>query len=460
MSDKNEKWNDCLDNSCEYPEALSGVEDRLEKRIVKEKRKRRALFSSISAVAASLLFVLLVNTSTAFASIVSEIPVIGKLAQYVKFDKGLVSAIENDYAQEVNLTSFDGDEKLLLPYVIADEKNLVLFFQLPQEFKQESNQWVNIKLQNMTNGTSGEKVEGFGYSTSSLPAEGRAQYNGLIMQDYHFTESTLPKSIDIEVISELETFEGAQDEKALNVSTDTAAEPIKEKIGTFKFHIDFDEFAKPIIYTLNEKHTIFDQSITVKDMKVYPTGTEVTFVFPEENSAWIRGLDLAIEQDGETALKGSGGISATYDEGNSWMSVYIESNYFEEPKKQDLLIKGIRLLDKDDEFITIDLDNKTITPVIDGTELIQVTKRTGKADLIFSPKVPNEDYVGMFSNKYKDAEGNTYKLNQEENSTFDSQMETRITVEYPASGKIILQRSLTPKVMLEDPIRINLPSLK
>lgn len=42
------------------------------------------------------------------------------------------------------------------------------------------------------------------------------------------------------------------------------------------------------------------------------------------------------------------------------MSVY-ESNFFDKPKKQELLIKAVRLLDKDEEYITVDIDNETIT---------------------------------------------------------------------------------------------------
>ena len=37
-------------------------------------------------------------------------------------------------------------------------------------------------------------------------------------------------------------------------------------------------------------------------------------------------------------------------------------------------------------------------------------------------------------------------------------MQTIITVKYPQSGKVILQRLLTPKIILEKPIRINLPA--
>lgn len=458
MIDNNEKWNDLINESFKYPEELSGVEARFQKRIIKEKRKKRTFVSSISAMAASILFIILINTNTAFANAVAELPLIGNLAEYVKFDKSLSKAIENEYVQEVNLVAWDGNDRLLLPYVIADEKKLVLFFQLPKEFKQEQNQWVNIFLKNMKNSDTGEKVEGYGYSTSGLSLESREQNFGFIMQDYHFTEGMLPKSIDIEVEVKIENILGEGEaivsEDPYNIESDSTF----ETIGEFNYHIDLNDFVEPIIYDINETHTIMGQQLIVKDMKVHPTGTEVSLYFPNENSAFIKGLELEVVQDNNKILKVNGnGFSATYDTENTWMSAFIESNYFDRPKKQELLIKGVRLLDKNKEYITVDINNKIITPNIEGMNLKQVINHGDTATLVFSTKIKNDDNFGMFSSEYKDTDGNIYTLNSEGTSSYNNQMETIITVKCPQNGKIVLQRSLTPKIFLEEPIKIELP---
>ncbi|MGD9568449.1 MAG: DUF4179 domain-containing protein [Sedimentibacter sp.] len=460
MTDNNEKWNDIINESLKYPEALLGVEDRFQRRLIKEKRKRRTFVSSLSALAASILFIILINTNTAFANAVAELPLIGNLAEYVKFDKSLSKAIENEYVQEVNLVAWDGNNRLLLPYVIADEKKLVLFFQLPEEFKQEQNQWVNIFLKNMKNSDTGEKVEGYGYSTSGLSLEGREQNFGFIMQDYHFAEGKLPKSIDIEVEVKIENILASEEEEAIKSDNpyDIKSNSTFETAGTFNYHIDLNDFVEPIIYNINESHTIMGQKLIVKDMRVYPTGTEVSFYFPEENSAFIKGLELEIIQDDNKILKINGnGFSATYDTENTWMSVFVESNYFDKPKEQELLIKGVRLLDKNEEYITVDINNKTITPNIEGMNLNQVIYHGDTATLVFSTKINNDDNFGMFSSEYKDTDGNIYTLGSEGTSSYNSQMETIINVKYPHNGKIVLRRSLTPKIFLEKPIRIELP---
>lgn len=453
----NEKWSDLINESFKYPKSLDNVEDRFSKRIKKEKRNKRAFISSLSAIAASLIFVLLVNTSTAFANVVAELPVIGKLAEYVKFDKSLSMAIENEYVQELNLVAWDEEKRLLLPYVIADEKNLVLFFQLPDEFKQESTQWVNIFLNSMEDSTTGEKVEGYSYSTSGLSAKSREQNHGFIMHEYHFSEGTLPKSIDIEVEMKIENILGEEEPVELS-KYDNYFTPIPylENAGTYSFHIELDEFQEPKIYHINETHTVMGQKIIVESMLVYPTGTEVNFSFPNENTAWIKGIELEVLQDEVVVYKGNNGISSTNDLENKKMSVFIESNYFDKPKKQELFIKAVRLLDKNEEYITVDIDSKIITPQIKGTELKQVIKNNGTATLVFSTKIENDDNHGMFEYEYRDTNGNTYNLNGEGTSSSDQQMETIITVKYPKGGKVILKRTLTPKVYLENPISIDI----
>ena len=142
MKDNNDQLENILIGSFKYPNELTGAEMRFEKRLLKEKRKKKALACSVSAIAVSLLFVIMINTNVAFANAIAELPVIGQLAEYVKFDKSLSKAIENKYLQEVYLVSWDNKNniRLLLPYVIADDKKLILLFQLPEELEQQPNQ--------------------------------------------------------------------------------------------------------------------------------------------------------------------------------------------------------------------------------------------------------------------------------------------------------------------------------
>ncbi|NYB72980.1 hypothetical protein HZF24_02360 [Sedimentibacter hydroxybenzoicus DSM 7310] len=72
----------------------------------------------------------------------------------------------------------------------------------------------------------------------------------------------------------------------------------------------------------------------------------------------------------------------------------------------------------------------------------------------------NRNYLRVakpFFYYYKDTAGNSYRLDGEGTSSYNSHMETLITVKYPEDGRVILRRTLTPKTPLDKPIRINLP---
>lgn len=455
MENKNRNWEAFLEASSDYPEGLADVERRLDRRILKEKRKKRALYSSLGTVAASLAFVLLVNTSTAFANSVSRIPVLSELADFVKLDRGLSSAIENDYVQEVGLTAWDGEKTLMLPYVLADERNLVLFFQLPKDFVLEEEEWIMVDMKKMTDRTTGENIkDGFTYGSGSLPGQSLEENKGYLMQRYNFIERSLPQSIAIEVELEVTRYEQSEAQAAAGEE----GTHVSRSAGTYSFDVDFNTFREPVVYPVNREYTLKGQKVTVKEMTAYPTGTEVTFEFPEGNSAWVRGLDIALEQDGKVKENTSGMITSTYDDEKGKRSIFIDSNYFEEPKEQALLLRGVRILEKDLEYLTVDLDRKTIIPAIEGLELKEVVRKGEKADLVFSTRMESEEGFGIFDFEYEDVEGNKFRLNSEGmTSPSPLIMETMVTVEYPANGKLIFKRVLTPMQKLEEPIRIVLP---
>ncbi|HHX11585.1 MAG TPA: hypothetical protein GX731_02100 [Clostridiales bacterium] len=90
-------------------------------------------------------------------------------------------------------------------------------------------------------------------------------------------------------------------------------------------------------------------------------------------------------------------------------------------------------------------------------ELKEVIRESDNVTLILSTQITNDDNYGMFNHDYKDTDGNAHSFDSEWTSSYNSQMETLITVKYPQSGKVVLQRSLTPKISLEEPISIKLP---
>lgn len=447
-------WNDLLEAAKDYPEELSAVEVRLHARLKRESRWRSTVRGSLSAVAAAIFFVILVNTSTAFAGAVADLPVLGTLAEFVKFDRSLTNAIQNDYVQEVGLIAWDGDQQLSLPYIISDEKNLVLFFQLPKNIELKDGEFAQVILQKMTNAETGEEIgEGWcSYQSGEMDEDS----DGYMQVSIHTSDVSFPKSVNLSVTLERSGTSGPVYYEEVEPGEEVeSSDPIEA--GTFDFHLQLKELTKPKVYEFHENYAVLDQEVTLEQIKVYPTGTEVKLNFPEANTAWIKGMNLAIEQNGEVISEGiKNGISASGDQSST--SFFIESNYFAKAKPQELLIRGLRLLDKDKTTVTVDLYQKTITPKIPGTKITNVTfGKTGKAKLELAAKVTDDVGFDLFGSDYSDTAGNHYFLSGYAGGVEDLILTNQINVVVPPDGKLIFQRSTTPMQYLEEPVRIKLP---
>ena len=456
MRDKKENWDVLIEESAAYPEELDSMENRLQKRIGKDRRRARALSGSLSSVAMLMLFTFFVNTSTVFADSMANIPILSQLARFVRFDRSLSEAIENEYVQEVGLTAWDGERSLMIPYVIADERNLVVFYQLPEDFELAEDEIVSVTNKSMTLMDGGRmRMVEVPYASSILTSKQKDRENGYLIQRYRFSGGKLPRSLELEV--ELDVIPMDQVGEGETVVRQVGEGDIR-KAGTFAFKLEFDEFAEPVVYEINEPYTIDGQAFTLKEVSVYPTGTEVSFEVPKSNPAWIRDLDLTIEQDGKVIRNTSGPITSTGEDGE-WFKIHIDSNYFEKPREQTLVIRGIRLLPINDQFITVDLNKKVITEPIMGMELTEVVRKDGMAELTFMTEIEkNEEPYRTFA-IYMNG-GTVTLLDGDKVSVKDSKMKTVITVEDLPGGLVRIQRIKGSMRMLEEPIRIELPARK
>lgn len=463
--ERKDQWADLIKESSEYPDSLQKTVDKLNTRLRKE-NFRRWTRSSLIAAAVLLAFIILVNTSTAFAQGVSNIPILSAFAEFINLNKGLKSAIENDYVQKVNLSATDGDITLRLPYLIADDKNLVVFFQLPKGIKANDEDWFNIVHQELKDAETGQKLEGYSVSYAGISAKNMNETDGFAYSHYYFSESEIPKAMELTVSFEVErrTYKKAADQipatdtKTNQVGQDEVynADFTVEELGTFTYPITIDTsaIAAPKTFKVQKEQMVEGQKFMIEEVNIYPTGTEIYVTFSEDNSAWIQGLDLEVFSENNELLKGATGISSIGGGETGWTRIFIESNYFNTPKEQFLRIKGLRLINKDEEYITIDMKHKTITPQIDGLKLTKVVKDGDGAHLTFESV--SKDGFGLFYCEYEDSSGQIYTIKEEGTSVDNNIQQSFIDVVYPEDGIIILKRSLSPMIELDSPIVIPL----
>lgn len=440
MKRDNHPWNELIRETLDTPPGLSGVEERLNRRL---RKRQRTLYSALTTALFALTFVTLVNTNTALANTLAQWPVIGDLTRLVRFtegDRGIQSAIENRYLQELALSDEDEGLTLDLPYVIADEHSLVLIFQLPEAFLREEKGWIFPNTVTLTHPDTHEKIEGYAYSSGSLTPQGLLEEDGLFRLRLRFADRPTPQSFDLTL------------ELAVKDNPGYPEESLKKQYR-FDYQLSLSTFLPPVTHVLNQELTLLDQKVLLESLTTYPTGTEVTFRFPDSNTAWIKDLELSL--DGANA---PGGISAFGSLDGSSLTYFLESDYFSD-KPQTLKITAFSALPKTENQILVDLGQRTLTPEILDTYLLNVTEEEDAWILEF--RTFTDQSFSLFHHEVTTLSKEAVPV---KSTSISNTMEngvpvmlTRMVLEKTESRQLILPRHSGPARALPTPLEILIP---
>jgi hypothetical protein len=196
------------------------------------------------------------------------------------------------------------------------------------------------------------------------------------------------------------------------------------------------------------------QTIRINSITQYPTGTEISVYIPYDNDSIINGLNFkAIDTNGDEWANPGGIISSGPDSVNRIL-YYLEGDYFSKAALDTIQINGIRLIKKSEAEITIDLQKKTMTPQPSEIQIESIEKSGNKAYITFTLKA--SDSFGVFQHEYRDSEGNIHWFSSESFSQQDEKVENYLAVVWPKDNKVILTRSLSPMIELNNPVEIRL----
>jgi uncharacterized membrane protein len=452
--DRNKEYEDTMRNACDYPEELEHMNNRLHNRI--RKRLTRRFLTGLSVFAGVVaLFTMAVNTSTVIAQTIDRIPVICDLAEYVKFDRGLQSFVNNQYAQEVNLEQEVNGLTLKIPYVIADSKRLVLFFQLPESISAQNNfneyqvivddsdlleldiRSVNYRRYNGETGTSPNELQ-----IISIRSD-----NAVIPQDI-----TIPVSL-------------------VKLYSTTNKVPIGRKIeekydptilGAYEFNLHLNDYQEPIINVLNQEVQVLGQTVVIRSITEYPTGVEILATAPNKNDAIISDLQFkGIDENGNawSIPEGTTPALTYYDEAVD-VKYYLENDYFSEATLARVEITGAGMFMKADKAVTVDLLNKITTPAIADLNIKYIKRNGDTADITFESTIAGlsmHDILGTFDIRYEDLQGNVYNMEDYETATqIGGKTQYLITVIWPKDNQVVLERIKAPVTELDKPVSISL----
>lgn len=452
--DRNTEYKDTLRKACDYPEELENIYNRLNSRI--HKRRKRRFLTGLSAFAGVVaLFTVAVNTSTVIAQTMEHIPIIGDLAEFVRFDRGLQNFVNNQYAQEVNLEQEVNGLTLKMPYVIADSKRLVLFFQLPESISAQ-NQFNEYQV--IVNSSDLLELDIRSVNYGRHNGETGTSSNELQIISIRSDNAVIPQDITIPV-------------SLVKLYSTTGTESISRKkedkydptiLGVYEFKLHLNDYQEPITNIVNQEVQVLDHTVVIRSITEYPTGVEIIATAPNKNDTIISGLQFkGIDKTGNIWSIPEGSAPAlTYNDEAVDVIYYLENDYFSETTLDRVEITGAGMFKKADKMVAVDLLNKTMTPAISDLNVKNIKRNGDAAAITFESTIAGLsplDILGTFDIRYEDLQGNVYNMEEYETATqVGEKTQYLITVTWPEDNQVVLKRNKAPVIELDQPVSISL----
>lgn len=319
---------DALDNAI-----MAGFQ--MAKQEEKRQPKRHKWIFSIAAAAIILIsFFASIRLSPAFASYMSTIPGIEKIVELIGYDKGMISALENDYYQELGASSEQNGLTVTIDGAIADEEGLILFYTLSSETKNKNLFIDKAELQSKE----GEKLDfaTISYGSVHTSNQGENSYSGTL--EFFFEKPYSTRSFEM----------------AITVKGDVSGQ------YTIPFALH-KEMEKKKTFTLNETITLEGQKITFVSATIQPLRAAIHVKKDPQNTKNILNFDdlRLVDENGETWNKPINGATATKISEEEEI-IYLQSNYFRQPKELYLVFNKLQAVDKDNAYVVVDIENEKI----------------------------------------------------------------------------------------------------
>ena len=314
----------------------------------KRKKRRKSLWTIAVAAILLLAFVTSIRVSPAFAHAISSIPGMGKLVEYIQFDKGLQGIMDNEYYQSVHASQMKDDLTLTIDGVILDESGIVISYKLEAPYSIRDLSYKKIKLYH-----SGKEVSP---SVTSYDNPNQQQEN---------------RKEDLIQIGFLNKESFDSQDFVLELQLDNA----KKTVFSLPFKLP-EEVKKAKVYTVNKEIEVDNQKMMIQDITIYPLRVAIKIAFDDANTMKIFNFeDMRIEDDkGEvwSSIRNGMTVSGVGEEERIY---YLQSNYFEKPGKLYFKMNKIQALPKDEAYLLVDLEKQKVLKQPAGGK-IEVTEMT------------------------------------------------------------------------------------
>ena len=318
------------------PAALDGTAARAQARARRKRREKRWGISLGSLAGTAAAFILAVNVLPTFALACSHIPILRELAAAVAFSPSLSAAVEHDYVQYVGQKQTLEDVTLTVESLIADERQIVVFYRLEGEAQYYS--------------VSGDLRTPDGEALSGYTIAGTNAGDGLRQLEIRFVDCAVPESFLLDL--------------RIYVSGEADSGRWLDGTWTFLLHLDPEKTAPTITVAVGQWFTLDGQRLLVDRLELTPTRTAIYLGHDPDNTAWLQNLKFHFTgPDGTEYTMPDGALTATGEpDSPGFYTYYFQSFYFlDDPASLTLWIDRAIWLDKEAPALTVDLTDGTHT---------------------------------------------------------------------------------------------------
>lgn len=400
MNPSEDNLKNLIEENLTEPSTLSGVEERFEKRFVKERRKKRIKISSaVTSILVVFMFIT-ANTNTAWAESIRKIPVLKELLTYMEFGSNYEDQIE-----ELGLVSDNGEHELYLQYALSDEKQILLYLQFPQYITLEGHDRLIVEIIKVYDLKTGDD-----YTSSFIP-ESNA-YAGYFEHNYLTIIGMLPHGMEMNYPDEMGFILSSSIERRDFTSTNGMELKSTEDLGQFSFETALQKMSKTKNNEIDKTVTLSGNKLRIESIERSPLSTDLVISEDPENKYWITALEGMLKDTVTGAVITDDLSYLSYNKDFYIHSIALGSREMRsDAHTAELIITGVNLLDKEKEYLTIDFDKKTMSPEIKGIEPSLV--RSGRKSVL-TFLIENKDPSGLmntpFHHEYETEEGETKLL--------------------------------------------------
>lgn len=315
-------------------EKLQEIRVNTLRKVQREKRTKKRIVpvAIVALFCISILFS--IRVSPTIASYVAKIPGFEAIVIAISIDKGIKDIVDNDYYEEINEMRSKSGLSLTLQGVIADHSGLVLFYDADALFDISELQLENVQL------FQGDDEMECG-CTFAMNASNQTYISSSV--EYDFSEPIAYTSKDF-----------------------TAVFHFNDKVkGNIEITIPFtlkNEIAEEKINAANRTVDIDGQKFTITQIRRSPLKVALDIEIDPANTMRILALDdiAVVTESGERRDRIRQGITVDGDIREGKYTVYLQSNYFDDPESLTVIIGAVQAVPKGEDFIEVDFGAKEV----------------------------------------------------------------------------------------------------